>query len=117
MKTTPPCWPPKGPDESFPCAFIYKKELVPGEVLTGPAVVTIAVRRGTDPNPASVITGPPTIEDYQVLQQLSGGLAGVTYDLECTVTTSQGNTYTRAAILPVQDPMQWGEPGSCSPMC
>lgn len=107
-------WPFKGPDESFPVAFSYARELAadglaPGESLVGTPTVVIGVVSGVDPNPDAMKATVPVIDGNQVVLWLAGGIAGVTYWLICYAQTSGGKTLARAAELPVEIPSRWNQ--------
>ena len=64
-----------------------------GDSLLGAQSVSVTVFRGTDPNPNGLKSGPALLANTtQVIQQLQGGVAGVTYALEFSVQTVGGNT-------------------------
>jgi hypothetical protein len=70
------------------------------------ASCTIQVKDGTDANPSAIKVGSPAINGSLVVQRVSGGLNGVTYRLEMTVTTSLTNVYTLVGDLPVYYPIE-----------
>jgi hypothetical protein len=69
------------------------------------ASCTIEVKEGTDPSPNSIKVGSPSINGQLVSQRISGGLDGVIYRIEMSVTTSLTNVYTIVADLPVLAPL------------
>ena len=69
------------------------------------ASCTIEVKEGTDPSPNSIKVGSPSISGQLVSQRISGGLDGVIYRIEMSVTTSLTNVYIIVADLPVLAPL------------
>ena len=70
------------------------------------AVCTVQVKDGVDPSPDSIKSGSPGIAGDLVTQRVLGGLSGITYRLEMTITTSLANTYTLVGDLPVYTPLE-----------
>jgi hypothetical protein len=70
------------------------------------ATCTVQVRDGTDPNPNAIKVGSPAISGPKVVQRITGGLTGVIYRLEMTVTTSLTNVYTIVGDLAVYLPIE-----------
>lgn len=64
-------------------------------------VVTCTVYSGVDPSPSSVIMGAATASGTIVTQKIGGGVAGVVYELRCTVTTSVGQTLQLTGYLAI----------------
>jgi hypothetical protein len=69
----------------------YSARLGTGVTITN-ATWTVSVKRGTDANPAAMISGSATIAGPIVSQMLTGGVSGVAYYPICTATTSDGQT-------------------------
>jgi hypothetical protein len=91
---------PKRPGETKSYAFDFISQLAAGETLST-QVVTATVWSGTDASPSSLISGAATSSGSIVSQLITAGVAGVTYYLLCTVTTSTGQTLQLAAFLVV----------------
>lgn len=86
-------------------SFNYSPILATGETIDT-ASCTIQVKDGSDPSPNSIMVGSPAISGSVVVQRISGGLNGVTYRLEMTVTTSLTNVYTLVGDLAVYSPIE-----------
>jgi hypothetical protein len=65
------------------------------------AVVTATVFTGVDPNPSAIISGAAVISGTTVTQKVTGGVSGVIYGIECTVTTSAGDTLVQSGFFSV----------------
>lgn len=91
--------------ESELFSFNYSPVLAVGETILT-AECTIQVKDGSDPNPSAIMVGSPAISGPVVVQRISGGLSGVIYRLEMTVTTSLTNTYTLVGDLSVYTPLE-----------
>ena len=64
--------------------------------------VGATVYSGTDTNPSAILSGTPTVVNgTQVRQLTTGGVNGVTYELDCTVTTSLGQTLIQTGLLSI----------------
>jgi hypothetical protein len=85
--------------------FDYSAILKSGETINT-ATCTVQVKDGFDSNPNAIKVGSPAINTPKVVQRVSGGLSGVTYRLEMTVTTSSTNVYTLVGDLPVYTPLE-----------
>lgn len=70
------------------------------------ATCTVEVKDGTDPNPSNIKVGSPAISGTLVVQRIYGGLSGVIYRLEMTITTSLTNTYTLVGDVAVYLPSE-----------
>jgi hypothetical protein len=70
------------------------------------ATCVVQVKDGSDSNPSSIMVGVPAISGAKVVQRITGGLSGVTYRLEMTITTSLTNTYTLVGDLAVYTPLE-----------
>lgn len=72
-----------------------------GDKLTGTPTVTAQVYMGTDPSPLSILVGQPSLSSnsMQILQRVSGGVAGVAYLLSFKAYTTQGNTIEGQAFF------------------
>ena len=85
--------------------FDFSPILRTGETISS-ATCTVQVKDGSDSNPDDIKVGSPAISGSLVVQRVSGGLNGVTYRLEMTVTTSLTNVYTIVGDLPVYYPIE-----------
>lgn len=56
---------------------------------------------GTDPNAAAMRLGSPTISGTEVTQLITGGKPGVTYNILCLATTSDGQVLPKYAQFSV----------------
>lgn len=95
----------KTPREARLFLFDFSKapEVTSGETLSAPVVHADAgITVGTPVVTSGAFDGVPAGEGVKVL--LSGGSAGDTYDVSCTVTTSGGATIEVAGRLAVVDP-------------
>jgi hypothetical protein len=70
------------------------------------ASCTVQVKDGTDSNPNAIKVGSPAISGPLVVQRITGGLNGVIYRLEMTVTTSLTNVYTIVGDVAVYLPIE-----------
>jgi len=68
------------------------------------ATCTAIVKDGTDPDPTAILVGSPSISGSKASQRIAGGISEVTYRIEMTITTSQGNIYVGVGDLAVYDP-------------
>lgn len=91
---------PKSAQEIEVFTFDYYNLLSIGETLVS-AAVSVTVSTGTDANPSAMLDGAPQIQGSQVLQLLQGGLSGVTYNLNCLVTTSKNQKLLLTGSLQV----------------
>jgi len=85
--------------------FDYTAVLKTGETINS-ATCVVQVKDGSDSSPSAILVGSPAISTPKVVQRVSGGLSGVTYRLEMTVTTSSTNVYTLVGDLPVYTPLE-----------
>lgn len=81
-------------------SFDFSQVLASGETIST-ATCTVVVIDGTDPTPSNILSGGTTIIGFKVYQQVQNGVAGVTYRLVATITTSAGNTLVALGDLPV----------------
>jgi hypothetical protein len=97
-------FPTKGTLESVVLAYDFSLAL--GTATITGQTFTCEVESGAeDPVPADVLDGAPALDSGnagRVLQRVAGGVDGTDYRIQCTVTTSAGDTLTLAAILPVR---------------
>lgn len=80
--------------------FDFTSALASTETISS-KVCTASVYSGTDPSPAALIAGAASSSGAVVTQKIIGGLAGVIYELACTITTSTGQTIQLVGYLPV----------------
>lgn len=92
--------PAKTPSEVKLVTFDFTTEAVAGVVLSNPTVDK-AVISGTDPAAASLTVGTAMVSGLTVLCLVGGGLAGVVYQLTCTVTAANGEVHQILARLAV----------------
>jgi len=95
--------PPKYAGEKQSIAFDFASEIAanaPAETISS-QVTTCSVYSGTDSSPSSVISGTGSISGAIVRQDITGGVAGVVYDLTCTATMSGSHTLIMNAFLVV----------------
>jgi hypothetical protein len=92
----------KDPEEVVTLTFDFTDELGAETIEPGPAV-TIAVRKGADPDVAQVVNGAPQVSGATVLQSVKAGVAGVDYAVRCKVTTSGGRVLVLGRVLPVRN--------------
>lgn len=92
---------PANPTESEVYSLDFVNELDPGEVINSVSSVTMTVFQGTDANPTSHLAGGPAINGTIVSQRVGGPsapggnlIAGVTYTIAYTVSTSFTNLIT-----------------------
>lgn len=91
----------KDVDEIDVLTFDFTRGLLPGESVAS-ATVTCEAYDGTDAAAAAVLSGAPQVVDSTVLQQITLGVAGVTYQIRALALLN-GSTrrLTIAAMLPV----------------
>ena len=89
---------PKAADETLDETFSFLGSLVTGETLSS-ATVTATVYSGTDASPSSIVDGAATVSGTNIVQSITGGTAGVTYDLVCEALTSSGQQLIVAGYL------------------
>jgi hypothetical protein len=87
-------------DEKKPLSFDFTEVLAPTENLVT-ATCTVIVIDGVDATPSGILNGSTTIAGTLVYQKVQAGLAGVTYRLVMTVTTSASSTLVAIGDLPV----------------
>jgi hypothetical protein len=93
-------FPSKTPDATALLVFDYSSDLTSGETISS-TVVSCSVWSGTDPTPASLISGSATTSGALVKQLFTGGLAGVIYFVRVLATTSLGQVLPKAGYLAV----------------
>jgi len=91
----------KAVGEQQPYIVNFSDRLQFGEVINGAAVV-ISVFSGTDANPSALLVGTPTYDtNGNVTQVLTGGVAGVLYNVVYTVTGTSSHNYVKVGQLAV----------------
>lgn len=93
--------PEKRPSEIVTVTFKYARQLGAGVALVPGASVAVAVRKGIDPAPATLLEGAPAVVGNDVLARVVGGLDGVEYLLVCTADTTNGDRLQLEGALPV----------------
>ena len=86
--------------EVKPLSFDFSQVLATGETLSTSSC-SVLVIDGVDASPSNLLSGGTSIIGNKVYQQVQNGVAGVTYRLVVTVTTSAGNTLVALGDLPV----------------
>ena len=92
---------PKRPAERILFTFDYT-DVLPSGVTLEDATCTITVKRGTDGNPAAMLSGAPAVSDTRVVQFVVGGLAGVEYVIHCLADASGGRRHELCETLLVK---------------
>jgi hypothetical protein len=83
-------------------SFDYSQVLQPNEIIVS-AIANVILMNGVDPNPSAILLGSPVISTPKVSQRIINGLNEVTYRLEMTATTDQGNVFTAVGDLTTYD--------------
>jgi hypothetical protein len=78
----------------------FTAQMAPAETIST-QVCTCSVYSGVDGSPGSVISGAATVSGQKVLQNVTGGVVGVVYNILCSITTSLGQTLQIAGYLAV----------------
>lgn len=91
----------KDPAEVLVLAWDFTAELG-AETLSAVTSVTASVLAGTDPSPASLLSGAPGISGASVTQIIQGGVAGCDYQLKAQVSTSGGRVLVLSGLLPLR---------------
>jgi hypothetical protein len=92
--------PSKPVGETVPVTFNFLDLLAFGESITG-ATVAATVFSGTDSTPDDILSGLPVKSQVDVVQIVTGGVAGVIYEITCAVTTSDSNVLVKSGRLAV----------------
>jgi hypothetical protein len=91
---------PKKATETVVNPFDFAASCEAGETLLS-ATVTAEVYSGVDAAPEDVIFGTATVSGTKAYQRLRGGVAGVTYALTCSVTTTGGQELDQTQYLTI----------------
>ncbi len=76
-------------NETVSIDFDFSSMLSIGETLVSGAV-TVDVFSGLDNSPSSILDGSESLSGATISQDITGGVAGVIYVLNCAATTSKG---------------------------
>lgn len=93
-------FPTKLTGETLNLTFDFASKLASGETISTQSVAA-TVYSGTDASPSSIVSGAASKSGSVVTQAITGGTAGVTYQLVCTITTSASQTLQLAGLLAV----------------
>ena len=85
---------PKYVSEDLPLTINFSDDLNAGETITSLDSITASVLVGTDLNPQNILSGSPTVATPNIVQMITGGVAGTQYQVSVTVTTSIGAVRT-----------------------
>lgn len=86
-------------------AFDFSSMLAIGETPVSQSV-TASVYSGVDASPSSIVNGSATYLNGIVTQSLTAGVAGVIYEVLCTMVTSASQTLKLSAYLAVVPDLQ-----------
>jgi len=78
--------------------FDFKSQMAVGETIST-QVCTAAVFSGNDGAPSAVVSGAATASGSVVSQKLLGNVEGTVYNVQCTITTSTGQTLKMGGYL------------------
>jgi hypothetical protein len=92
---------PKLVGETGSYGFDFVSRLGASETISSSTVV-VSVYSGVDASPASMLSGTTSNAGTQVTQKLTGGVAGVVYQVMCTIVTSAGQTLQLFGLLAVE---------------
>ena len=92
-------------NESELFSFDFSQVLQTNENIISATCVVILMN-GIDPTPQAILSGSTVISTPKVSQRVIAGLNEVTYRLEMTAVTNQGNTYTAVGDITVYDASQ-----------
>ena len=83
-------------------SFDYSQVLQPNETIVS-AAANVILMNGVDPTPSAILSGSPVVSTPKVSQRIINGLNEVTYRLEMTATTNQGNIFTAVGDITTYD--------------
>mgnify|MGYP003389076404 CR=1 FL=1 len=89
----------KAPAEIIPLTFDFKN--ITADISS--AVVSVAVKRGTDAAPGAMIVAPHQVVGVEVRQLVKDGLDGVTYLYRCDAVNAAGDKYALGGYLSVNE--------------
>lgn len=98
-------FPSKDPGESVNLTFDFSSNLPAGVTLIGPLGVAVSVQSGTDGNPSAILNGTAGFDSSstKVVQPVTAGISGVTYEIEITSpTTNPTIVLVLPGLLPVK---------------
>ena len=87
----------KDPRETIPVTF--RAENLPVFIISS-ATITVSVLSGIDTSSSAMLSGSPVIRGTEVQQMITGGVAGVTYNITANIFSGAAN-YIISATLPV----------------
>lgn len=79
---------PKDPQEVITVTFDFSALAAS---VSSPTVTVSRVAGNADASPSSMLSGSPQVSGAQVLQKITGGINGTTYDLKCLATLPDGS--------------------------
>lgn len=93
-------WPAKYSVERITAEFDFARDLPAGDTVTAVQMVVTTVK-GTDAVPSNILYGAVQLKGPRAFQQLQGGMAGCSYQVEARATTQNNNLLLLARVLPV----------------
>lgn len=90
----------KAVSEVIPLVVDFSDRLQAGESINGVAV-SVSVFSGTDATPSAILSGAATYSGTQVTQKVTGGVAGVIYNIFFLVTGTNSHNYGKVGRLAV----------------
>lgn len=93
-------FPPKLSGSTILLPFDFLSSLAVGETLSS-ASTTATVYSGSDSSPSSLISGSTSVSGSIATQKITGGVAGVIYEVLCTASTSAGETLQLSGYLAI----------------
>lgn len=94
-------WEAKDPAELLVASFNLVDVIEVGENIVSTAL-SVSVMDGVDASPSALLSGGVTISGSLVLQNIQGGVDGVTYSVRAVITMNTGRVLVGAATLPVR---------------
>ena len=91
---------PKAVAEDWVVTFDFVERLDSSETIST-ATYTATVFQGTDASPNDIISGSATISGTKVTQLIINGTDGVTYQIQCEITTSGSQRLDGIGLLDV----------------
>jgi hypothetical protein len=98
-------FPSKGVNETVVLAFDFGPQLA-ADTISSVGVTTAAVYSGVDGSPSAIVSGVATFSGTVLSQKISGGIAGVIYELTAAVNTTAGQVLNMVGYLPVLPAIQ-----------